>query len=1113
MCYFYFFLSLSTPSHMYRFNAFKKSLTIFLFILISMLCYGQHEEALWLRYPAISPDGKSIVFGYKGNLYKVASTGGNATALTVGSSHSMMPVWSHDGKSIAFANDRYGNFDVFVMPAQGGEVARITHHSANDYPYDFTSDNQEVIFGSSRQAPALSSRFPSLRLFQNLYRTKIDGGRAFLMSAAGIENARFNRDGSAIVFQDRKGYEDPWRKHHTSSVTRDIWLYDVSNGQYQSLTNEEIEHREPVFNNDGQFVYYLSEKDGNLNIYKKGIRLRIADQQLTRFTTNPVRHLSIADDNTLSFTQNGEIYTLVEGQEPKKLSISIQTDNGEPKIKNVPLSGQVSQFELSPDGKQIAYVTRGEIFVASVEGDFTKRITETSEQEKMVQWSPDSRTLVYAAERDSSGWNIYKTTIKNDDEPYFFNATLLDEEPLIVNEQNNFLPKYSPDGKHIAYIEERNMLKVLNIANGNTVTLLPEGHNHSYADGDWGFEWSPDSKWLLVDDQRGYFSNTNTALIKADGSGETHYPILSGFGDDGAKWALKGKMMTWLSSRYGRKSLAYQGSREVDVFGAFFDRAAFDRFQLNKDEYQLLKDKEEKTDKEEQEKKEDAKSDKKKKDSSKENIATSETLQLDLENIRDRVARLTINSSSISDYTLNEEASKLFYLAAFEKGYDLWVTEPRTKETKILAKLGGSPSGIEISEDGKSLFVVNGGNLVKVDAESGKITPISNKGEIALNSAEERAYIFDHAWLQVKNKFYDPAIHNIDWEGFRTTYERFLPHISNNYDFQELLSELLGELNASHTGGRYSPQPENPDITPALGLLYDETFSDKGIKVTEVIVGGPLDKASSKVDAGSTILQIDGHPVGDDTDWAKFLNRKAGQYVHISGITSNGAHFSETVKPITSAEENTLMYKRWVKNRRDYVEKLSEGKIGYVHIEGMNDGSFREVYDRVMGENSEKLAIVIDTRFNGGGWLHDDLNTFFSGKEYLKFAPQGNILKGGEPMSRWTKPSAVVMSEGNYSDAFIFPYIYKQNGLGKLIGMPVPGTGTAVWWESQIDPTLVFGIPMVATIGNEQRPTENLQVEPDIRIPLPYEDFLNNKDPQLDAAVNELLEKVKDSLD
>lgn len=1050
---------------------------------------------LWLRYPAISPDGKTIVFGYKGDIYRVDATGGTAVPLTIHEAQDMMPVWSHDGKYIAFASDRYGNFDVFVMPATGGTPTRLTYNSAQDYPYDFSPDDSKVIFGSGRNAPSTSVRF-STRLFQNLYSVSTAGGRPVLVSAAGMENAHYNSKGTQIVFQDRKGYEDGWRKHHTSAVTRDIWIMDVKANSYRKMSGFEGEDREPVFSSDDQYIYYLSEKNGNQNIYKAPVLLRIAETQLTQFKNNPVRHLSRSNDNTLCFTQDGEIYTLKESGSPQKVSIRIYNDGRSGVEKNVPINGNVTEFALSPNGKEIAFVTRGEIFVTSVEGGQTKRITNTPQQERMVQWNPDGRSLVYAAERNDN-WDIYQTSIQRKEEPYFYASTVLKEEPLIATPREEFQPKFSPDGKEIAYVEERNILKVYTIGSKQTRTLLPEGHNHSYSDGDWDFQWSPDGNWIIADDQKGYFFSSNAALIKADGSSAIMYPVNSGFGEGNNKWALDGKLFTWASDREGRKSLANQGSRELDVYGVFFDKDAYDRFKLSKEDFALLKEKEEK------EKKED-----KKADSSKN--AKKTPLKLNLDNLDDRRVKLTINSSSLSDYVLNNDASKLFYLAAFEKGYDLWVTEPRTRETKILAKLGGSPSGIEISKDGKSLFLSNNGSLVKVDAESGKVTPVGISGEMVLNAAAERTYVFEHAWRQVEKKFYDPKLHGVDWKMYKETYARFLPHISNNYDFQELLSEMLGELNASHTGGRYSPQFPGADVTASLGLLYDETFTGNGLKVTEVIEGGPLDKTGIKLKAGNIIEKIDGEAITDNIDWAKLLNRKTGKNTLLSIYDpAGGSRWEEAVKPISSGEENGLLYKRWVNKMTDMVARLSNGKIGYVHVQGMNDGSFREVYDKVMGKNLDKAALIVDTRFNGGGWLHDDLNTFLSGKTYLRFAPQGNRLQGGEPLGRWQKPSCVLMSESNYSDAFIFPYVYKQNGIGKLIGMPVAGTGTAVWWETQIDPTLVFGIPMVATIGKENRPTENLQVEPDIRVPLPYEDFLNGKDDQLEAAVKEMLKEAQ----
>lgn len=1085
-----------------------KSILLFFTALVLSVNGFTQISPLWLRYPAISPDGKIIVFGYKGDLYRVDAGGGVAAPLTVHEAHDMMPVWSHDGKYIAFASDRYGNFDVFVMPATGGLPVRVTANSANDYPYDFTTDDKKIIFGSARNVQANNIRFYSPRLFQNLYSADICGGRPVLISGAGVENAHYNSKGTQIVFQDRKGYEDPWRKHHTSAVTRDIWLMDIKANKYTRLSDYAGEDREPNWSSDDQSVYYLSEKNGNQNLYKSTLQTK-SEHQLTNFKSNPVRHLSISRNNTLCFTNDGEIFTLKEDSQPAKVDVKIYNDGRQGVERNVPVNGNVNEFHLSPNGKEIAFVTRGEIFVTSVEGGLTKRITNTPQQERMVQWSPDGRTLYYSAERNDS-WDIYKTTISRAEEPYFYAATILNEEPVIATRAEEFLPKISPDGKEIAYLENRNILKIYNLANKQSSTLIPAGRNYSYADGDLDFNWSPDGKWILADDDYFGFGSSHAALIKADGTGQTLHPINSGFGEDNLKWAVDGKVMTWTNGREGRKSLANQGSREVDIYGVFFDQQAYDRYKLTKEEYALLLEKEEK---EKKDKKAQGADTTKASKASIKKIGEKRDSAIrqwgpNFENLDDRKLRLTINSASVSDYAITPDGSKIYYLASFEKGYDLWVTEPRTRETKILAKLGGSPGGLQMSKDGKTVFVTNNGSLLKVD-DAGKQTPLIINTEMVLNPTAERAYIFNHAWRQVKEKFYDPKLHGIDWDMYKNTYAKFLPHISDNYDFQELLSEMLGELNGSHTGGRYTPVNPNADVTAALGLLYDETFTGNGLKITEVISGGPVDRAASKIKAGYIIEKIDGEPIADGADWAVLLNRKVNSNTLLSVFNpATNTRLDQLVKPVSFAEESALMYRRWVNKMRNITDKLSGGKVGYVHIQAMNDGSYRTVVDEVMGKNRDKLAIIVDTRFNGGGWLHNDLNTFLSGTTYMSYAPQGNRVKSTEPMDRWQKPSCVLMSEGNYSDAFMFPYIYKSNGIGKTIGMPVPGTGTAVWWETQIDPTIVFGIPMVASIGKENRPTENLQLEPDIRVQLSYQDLLNGTDTQLEAAVKEMLKEI-----
>lgn len=1068
--------------------------------LLGVLCTGAFaQKPLWMRYPAISPDGQTIAFSYQGDLYRVPTAGGQAIPLTIHESHDFMPVWSHDGKSIAFASDRYGNFDVFVMPATGGEAKRLTFHSANDLPSDFTTDNQRIIFSSARTDDARNAQFP-LGLLGELYSVPTAGGRTRMELTTPAEMARYSRDGKQLVYQDIKGYEDQWRKHHTSSITRDLWLYDTQAGKNTQLTTSVGEDRNPVFAPDGKTVYYLSEKGGSFNVYSFPIDNPAQSKQLTSFSKHPVRFLTSSDNGTLCFGFDGELYTMTPGGQPQKVAVQIQNDGRFISEKIVPVSSGATEMDLSPNGKEIAFISRGEVFVTSVEGGITKRITNTPEQERSVSFSPDGRSLVYAAERQNN-WNVYKTSIVRKEEPYFYASTVLNEEPVVATPAEEFQPKFSPDGKEVAYLEERVVLKVVNLATKASRTILPADKNYSYSDGDQYYTWSPDGKWFLVDFAPTSIFTSDVGLVAADGKTPVTNLTQSGYNEGNGKWVLGGKAFIMSTDRDGMKNHASWGG-EQDVYAMFFTKDSYDRFRLSKEDFALVKEQEEKEKKDKDTKKDDAPAKGKPALPAMDKKVDS-TLKLELDGIEDRKVRLTIHSSRLADMVLSKDGEKLFYLARFEKTSDLWVTELRTKETKILAKDAGSD--LALSKDGKSLFVMSERGITKIDAESGKKEPVSINAEMNLSYQAEKAYIFDHAWRQVLKKFYVTDLHGVDWAGYYTEYKKFLPYISNNRDFAEMLSEMLGELNASHTGCRYAHPQQNLDATASLGLFYDQAYTGDGLKITEVMKKGPLDRASSKVKPGVIIEQIDGVVVKADADYNQFLNRKANKNTLLSLYNpADNMRWEESLKPITAAEENELRYHRWVETRRKEVDQLSGGKIGYIHVRGMNDPSYRTVYEDLLGKCADKESVIIDTRFNGGGWLHDDLATLLSGHKYIEMVPRGQ--KGGhEPMRKWIKPSVVLVGESNYSDAHMFPYAYRANNIGKIVGMPVPGTGTAVWWETQIDPTLVFGIPQVGMITNDGKYMENTQLEPDIKVRNEPDMIAKGKDQQIEKAVEELL--------
>ena len=1085
-----------------------KLFTFLLLALTATVAISQ-TNPLWLRYTAISPDGKTILFTYKGDIHTVPASGGKATPLTLSETYEFAPVWSHDGKSIAFASDRYGNFDIFIMPAAGGEGKRLTFHSNNEIPCSFTADDKAVMFSAYRQDIATNAQFP-ISLMSELYSVPVEGGKVSQVLPIPALDATLNQSGSKLIYHDIKGYESNWRKHATSAVTRDIWVYDFVNGKYTQLTQFTGEDRNPVFDANGNDFYYLSEQTGSFNIYKSSLSNPSSSIALTHFSKHPLRFLTRSDNNTLCFSYDGEVYTMQPGGDPKKINIIVAADGRSYIDKIVPVNDGFTEAKLSPNGKEFAYVFRGEIFVTSMEGGITKRITNTPCQERSVSFSPGGRSLVYAAERNNS-WNVYSVSITRKEEPYFYVSTVLKEEPVVATTAEEFQPAYSPDGKEVAYLENRVTLKVINLATKQSRTIMPADKNYSYADGDQYYQWSPDGKWFLVQfGAKERIFSPEVGLVSSDGKSEIHNLTLSGYDDFLPKWVMDGKMMIWGSDREGTRQQSGDLS-SGNVYAMFFTKEAFDRFKLSKEEFSLVKEQEEKLEKEKKDSTDKAKLKGKKgketadvktgKDSTKKDIV------IDWDNLTERKSMLTVHTSPANDWVLSKDGEKLYYLTSFDKGNDLWVTELRSKETKLFVKLGVKNSGMELSADGKFIFLFADGKTSKIDIESGKSEPIKVSGEMVLKPADEKDYIFDHTWRQFKEKFYVENLHGVDWDFYYKEYKKFLPYINNNYDFAEMLSEMLGEMNASHTGCGYrNPQP-NTDQTAALGLFFDYKYKGQGLQIAEIIDEGPLDKASSKIKAGNIIEKIDGVSLTDSIDFYQLLNRKAGKLTLLSVYDpATKIRTEEAVKPISIREENELLYKRWVNNRRKEVDKLSGGKIGYIHVRSMDDASMRTVFEEALGRNIGKDALIVDTRFNGGGNIHEQLSDFLSGKKTFDIIPHGQYV-GSEPYDKWVKPSIVLMGECNYSDAHLFPVAYREKGIGKTLGMPVPGTGTFVWWESQIDPTLVFGIPMGGWRTLDGKFCENNQMEPDFMVHNEPDVMSSGRDQQIEAAVKELMNK------
>ena len=1064
----------------------------------------------WIRYPAISPDGTQICFAHRGDLWLLPFASGKATLLTTHAAYERSPVWSRDGKQIAFASDRHGNFDVFIIPSTGGEPRRLTYHSATDIPTDFSLDGSQVLF-TSRMLDAPEAAIGSGAM-NELYTVSVNGGRPKQLLTTDAEHANWDSTGKRLVFHDYKGFEDNWRKHHHSSVTRDVWTFDTTTRTYSKLTTFPGEDRNPVWSPDDQSIYYLSEQSGSFNIWRIPA-VGGEPVQITHHTTHPVRFLSRASNGTLAYVFNGELYgTSIRG-ESQRVNFELTRDSRTNDIENKTFRDEATELAVSPNEEEIALVIRGEVFVANVEFGTTKRVTSTPEQERSVSWAPDGRTLYYAGERDGS-WNIYKTRITRDDEERFAYSTLLTEEPILVGPEETFQPLVSPDGKKLLYLENRIELKLLDLDTKESRTLVPGKKNFSYSDGDIAYAWAPDSKWASCTYHGHHRWVEEIGLIHI-ATGEVTNVSNSGYAEGYPSFSPNGSALLYVSDRYGMRSHGSWGS-EQDVFAFYLNQAAFDKVSLNKEDFERLHKK--KKDGDKSKKKEDKGDTEGSSDEDPSKDKAIEPIQVDLKDRELRIRRLTLFSSPITAYDISPDGETLIFISRIEDKYELWVTKVREKTSYRVASFDKEAGTIAFTKDGKSAFVLQGGGVSKLDLKEamtpcGKATtkPVPFAAEMQIDLPRERAYMFEHAWRQTLQKFYDPKLHGVDWAAYKQNYAAFLPTITNNHDFADLLGEMLGELNASHTGGRYRPRGNSGDQTAALGLLYDVKHDGVGLKVSEVIKRGPVAKSTSKIKPGSIVLAIDGVRLEPNVNPWQQLNNKVDKNVRLGLLDpETNAEWEEVIKPINIGEETGLLYERWIAARRELCEKLSDGRIGYVHVQGMNDASFRRVYSEVLGENSEKEALIVDTRFNGGGWLHDHLVTFLSGKDYVYFLPRekekGDL--GAEPFAKWTRPVAVLQSESNYSDAHFFPWAFKELGIGKLIGSPVPGTATAVWWETMIDPSMVFGIPQVGMMDRAGKYLENAQLEPDVLVLNDPESMARGEDKQLAKAVEVLLESL-----
>lgn len=1072
----------------------RKTLTLSLLLGCSSLSLLAQERPLWLRYPVISPDGKNIAFAYQGDIYTVRTTGGQAQRLTSGDAYESNPVWSPDGKFIAFTSDRNRQgINIYIMPSTGGNARQLTTHSGSEVPQSFTPDGRYLMFKAHIQDPASSALFPT-PLLSELYRVPVTGGRPEQILATPAEAVNVSRDGRRIIYQEVKSFENTWRKHHTSSASLDLMEYDFGTKRYRFIAQHDGEDRNPIYAPTGQRFYFLSERDGgSMNVYEGNLDNPTAQPQaLTRLSGEPVRFLSSSQDGLLCFGYGGEVYTLIPGQREKRVPISIVKDQPEDGQLHLGMSRSLGSSAVSPDGKQIAFLSRGDIFVTATDYSTTKQITTDSKAGRGMTFGADNKSLVYASSRDGS-WDLYITRLGRAEDQNFPNALTLRTEKLIPGlKGEKMYPQFSPDGTEVAFVLDRLQIMIYNIKSGKTRQITTPKEHHNFAGG-IDFSWSPNGEWLALEyaarDHAPYY---DIGIVSTKGGEPVHNLTNSGYTSSSPRWSKDGNALIYQTEYYGMRNHASWGTQQ-DVMITFLNRDAYERYQMSDEDLSLLEANEKQ-----------AKSDSTA--SKKGQVTKPKSGRIEWDNLELRTVRLTPNSSDLGDAILSPDGKKLYYFSSTESGYDLWVHDLRKHTTQLQKKMDLGFAFFDSDKKGDKYFIL-GSSPQTFDPKTGATKPISISGRHNIDGVAERAAMYEEVVREEAARFYRKDMHGVNWRQLTDHYRRYLPYITQGQDFAEMLSELLGELNVSHTGSGYRAAG-SAFPTAELGLFVHDSASGGSLVVDEIVTGGPFDNSRTALKAGSVITAIDGTELQRGQDYFPLLNGKVGKRLLVSFRTAQGQEHQEVIRPISAGKLSTLLYDRWVRQRAAEVDRLSGGTLGYVHIPSMGDPSFRKVYSDVLGKYYQRKGIVIDIRYNGGGRLHEDIHAFFTGTHY---ADQVARDRQYSEMSskRWNRPSVLVTNEADYSNAHGTPWVYQHLKVGKVVGMPVAGTMTSVNWVTLLDPNLFFGIPAVGFRAKEGYYLENHQMTPDVVVPLDPTKVLRGEDTQLEAAVKVLKDETK----
>jgi Tol biopolymer transport system component/C-terminal processing protease CtpA/Prc len=1050
-----------------------------------------------LSEPSPSPDHREIAFVSGGDIWTVPFGGGEARLLVSHPATESRPIYSPDGTQLAFVSTRSGNGDVYVLTLATGDTRRITWDDVNDQLDGWSRDGKWVYFSSTSHDIAGMS---------DVYRVRTSGGTPMVVAGDRYATEYWSApspDGSTLAITARgMPFAQWWRNGHSHLDESEIWLvHDVAPGsantpRYEQVTSGGAKSGWPMWSPDGATIYFMSDRSGSENLWSRAASGG-EPKQLTRFTSGRLLWPAIsADGKAITFERGFGVWTYdVASGQAQQVTVALRGAPASPGTEHLELSNGIQQLALSPDAKKVAFVVHGEVFAVSAKdgGDAT-RVTETPGAEEQIAWAPDSRRLAYSSDRDGA-WHIYL---------YDFGTRT--EKQLTRGQENDITPRWSPDGKQLAFERGGRELHVLDVATGNDRKLATAWLSIPPFVDTREVAWSPDGKWLAYVTGAGAKQFANVFVVPASGGEPRQVSWLSNGNGGGLSWSPDGTFIT-LSS--GQRTEDRQAIRidlvprtprfREDQFRDLFSPTSPSRPGPRTQQPQPGAPTSTQP---------PARSDS---TARRDSIArATKDVTIVFDDIRKRVNALP-TGLDVGDVSISPDGKTLLLVASAAGQTNLYTYSiddlSREQPTaRQLTSTAGFKSAAQWSPDGKEIWYIENGRINSLNVESRAAKPLSVSAEMDVDFDAQKMAVFDQAWSFLRDNFFDAKMRGTDWSALHDEYGARVEAAHTPDEMRRVMNLMIGELNASHMG--IGGPPAQQPYTGRLGLRFDrgEYERDGKLRITEVVPLGPA-ALGGQIHIGDQLTAVDGHAIDARTNLDELLAYRTGKQTVLSITPRTGASREVTVRPVSSGTAKGLMYRAWVESRRDYVNRVSGGRLGYVHMYDMGEGSLRQLNEDLDAEQVGREGVVVDVRNNNGGFVNPYALDVLSRRPYLtmQFREQPAVgARSALGQRALEKPTILVTNQHSLSDAEDFTEGYRAMHLGKVVGEP-----TAGWIIFTSNRTLLDGtsvrLPSTRITDAEGKDMEMHPRPVDVMVVRPIGESYSGKDSQLDAAVRELL--------